>query len=64
MFEVPQFFVGTDCTWALSELSADSSEEPTCRLRPIHNISPAYSSHLTKKWAKMTSTALQIAYSM
>ena len=34
MFEVPQFFVGTDCTWALSELSADSSEEPTCRLRP------------------------------
>ena len=32
-FEVRKFFVGTNRTWSLSEQSADSSEEPTCRPR-------------------------------
>ena len=31
MFEVLRFFVRTEQTQCLSELSADSSEEPTCR---------------------------------
>ena len=33
-FEVRKFFVGTNRTPSLSEQSADSSEEPTCRPRP------------------------------
>ena len=33
-FEVRKFFVGRNRTPSLSEQSADSSEEPTCRPRP------------------------------
>ena len=38
MFEVPQFFVGTDGTHGLQELSADSSGEPTRRPMLTYNI--------------------------
>ena len=33
-FEIRKFFVGTNRTPSLSEQSADSSEEPTCRSWP------------------------------
>ena len=39
MFEVRRFFVRTEQTQCLSELSADSSEEPTCRPTLIHYTS-------------------------
>ena len=38
MFEIRKFFVRTDRTQCLSEQSADSSEEPTCRSWPNNGV--------------------------